>query len=85
MCFASRPPVPAPTVMQAAPPEPTLPTARAPLEAKKKKKENEEDPKAKVAAQDLTVSSALGIPSMQPSMQTTGKVKSDSFGDYKTR
>ncbi len=84
MCFASKM-TPPPTVSQAAPPAPTFETAKAPLEAKKKKKGADEDSKAQVAAQDLTVSSALGIPSMQPSMQTTGKVKSDSFGDYKTR
>ncbi len=84
MCFSAKIPTP-PTVTQAAPAAPALPTARAPLEAKKKKKGADEDSKAQVAAQDLTVSSALGIPSMQPSMQTTGKVKSDSFGDYKTR
>ncbi len=69
MCFMSTP-KPPPIVQQAQAPEPTMPTAKAPLEAKKLKKKKED---TAILPQDAMVS-ALGIP-----MSKT----SDSVSDYK--
>ncbi len=75
MCFSS--PKAPPSVQMSPPPEPTLPTAAAPLEAKKKKKTVDEKP---ILPQDAMVS-ALGIPTF--STNSSPKNTPSSTSDYK--